>query len=330
MLSWKIGPAIATGNTVVLKTAEQTPLSALIFAELVKEAGFPPGVINILSGTGEVAGAAIANHMDIDKVAFTGSVEVGRKILRAAANSNLKKVTLELGGKSPNIIFNDANLDHSISWANWGVFMNAGQICFSSARIYVQAGIYEEFVERFKARINAQAIAVGDPFNQNSFYGPVVSKEQFDRVISYIEAGKAAGAVVQAGGGRQGDKGHFIQQTLFTNVTEDMSIVREEIFGPVAVVIRFETEEEAIRLANKTDFGLAACIHTKDLNTSLRVAHAIRAGTVWVNQTNASHWQIPTGGYKQSGIGRECGEEALANYTQTKAVSVRLGGPFFP
>lgn len=330
MLAWKIGPAIATGNSVVLKTAEQTPLSALVLAQLIKEAGFPPGVINILSGTGEVAGAAMAHQMDIDKIAFTGSNEVGRKILRAAADSNLKKVTLELGGKSPNIVFSDADIDHAISWANWGVFFNAGQVCLASARIYVQAGIYEEFVERFKARINAQAVAVGDPFNQNTFYGPLVSQEHFDSVMSYIEAGKADGAVVQAGGGRHGDKGHFVQQTLFTNVTEDMSIMREEIFGPVCAVVRFDTEEEVIRLANQTDFGLAACVHTKDLGTSLRVAHAIRAGTVWINQCNASHWQVPTGGFKQSGIGRECGEEALASYTQTKAVSIRLGGPFFP
>jgi aldehyde dehydrogenase (NAD+) len=330
MLAWKIGPAIATGNTVILKTAEQTPLSALVFAQLIKEAGFPPGVINIISGTGENAGSAMAHHMDIDKIAFTGSNVVGRKILRAAANSNLKKTTLELGGKAPNIIFSDADIEHAISWANWGVFFNAGQVCLASARIYVQAGIYEEFVARFKARINAQAMAVGDPFDRNTFYGPLVSQEQFERVMSYVEAGKKDGAIVETGGGRHGTKGYFVQQTLFTNVKEEMSIMREEIFGPVCAVVQFDTEEEVIQLANQSDFGLAACLHTKDLGTSVRVAHAIQAGTVWINQCNASHWQIPTGGYKQSGIGRELGEEALASYTQTKAVSIRLGGPFFP
>jgi aldehyde dehydrogenase (NAD+) len=327
MLSWKIAPALATGNTIVLKSAEQTPLSALVFATLIKEAGFPPGVVNIISGLGKVAGAAISSHLDIDKVAFTGSTLVGRQIMKAAAASNLKKVTLELGGKSPNIIFNDADIDNAISWANFGIFYNHGQCCCAGSRLYVQSGIYDKFIERFKAR--AAANKVGDPFLEETFQGPQVSKLQYDRIMGYIEDGKKAGATVLTGGARHGDKGYFIQPTIFSDVTEDMKIVKEEIFGPVITVSKFETEEEVLKMANNTSYGLASAVHTTNLNTAIRVSNSIRAGTVWVNQYNQLHHQLPFGGYKESGIGRELGEAALANYTQTKTVSIRLADALF-
>jgi aldehyde dehydrogenase (NAD+) len=327
MWSWKIGPAIAAGNCVVLKTAEQTPLSGLYAAKLVKEAGFPPGVINVLSGIGRIAGAAISSHMDIDKVAFTGSTAVGRTIMKAAADSNLKKVTLELGGKSPNIVFDDADVDQAISWVNFGIFFNHGQCCCAGSRVYVQEGIYDKFVARFKER--AQKNVVGDPFDANTFQGPQVSKVQFDRVMGYIDAGKKAGATVETGGARKGDKGYFIEPTIFSNVHHDMTIMQEEIFGPVCTVAKFKTQEEAVRLGNTTTYGLAAALHTSNVNTAIEVSNALRAGTVWVNSYNMLHHQLPFGGFKQSGIGRELGEAALDNYVQTKTVSIRLGGALF-
>ncbi|KAF2256058.1 aldehyde dehydrogenase [Trematosphaeria pertusa] len=327
MWAWKIGPAIAAGNTVVLKTAEQTPLSALVACNLIKEAGFPPGVINVLSGFGKVAGAAISSHMDIDKVAFTGSTVVGRQIMKAAAGSNLKKVTLELGGKSPNIVFDDADIDNAISWVNFGIYFNHGQCCCAGSRVYVQEGIYDKFIEKFKAR--AAKNAVGDPFHNETFQGPQVSQLQFDRIMSYIEEGKKAGAKIETGGKRIGDKGFFIEPTIFSNVTEDMKIVQEEIFGPVCSISKFKTKEEAIAIGNNTTYGLAAAVHTSNLNTAIEVSNALRAGTVWVNTYNTLHWQLPFGGYKESGIGRELGEAALDNYTQVKTVSIRLGDALF-
>ncbi|KAI1487073.1 aldehyde dehydrogenase [Biscogniauxia mediterranea] len=327
MLAWKIGPALATGNTIVMKTAEQTPLSALVFANLVGEAGFPPGVLNIISGLGRIAGAAIASHMDIDKVAFTGSTPVGRAIMKAAASSNLKKVTLELGGKSPNIVFDDADIEQAISWVNFGIYYNHGQCCCAGSRVYVQEGIYDKFIAAFKKR--AEENHVGDPFDEKTFQGPQVSQLQYDRIMSYIEHGKESGATVLTGGTRHGDKGYFIKPTIFSDVTHDMKIMKEEIFGPVAAIAKFKTEEEVIRLGNDSSYGLAAAIHTSDLNTAIRVSNSLHAGTVWVNSYNLLHHQLPFGGYKESGIGRELGEAALANYTQTKSVAIRLGGAIF-
>ncbi|QSZ34692.1 hypothetical protein DSL72_007547 [Monilinia vaccinii-corymbosi] len=327
MWAWKIGPAIATGNTVVLKTAEQTPLSALVAASFIKEAGFPPGVINIISGFGRTAGAAISSHMDVDKVAFTGSTLVGRQIMKAAAASNLKKVTLELGGKSPNIVFNDADIENAISWVNFGIFFNHGQACCAGSRVYVQDGIYDKFVEAFKTR--ALANKVGDPFHHETFQGPQVSQLQYDRIMGYIDEGKNAGATVVTGGGRHGDKGYFIQPTIFSDVTEDMKIMREEIFGPVCAIAKFSTEEEAIKISNSSNYGLAAAVHTTNLNTAIRVSNALKAGTVWVNCYSMLHHQVPFGGYKESGVGRELGEAALAGYTQTKSVRIRLGDALF-
>ncbi|OLN92083.1 Aldehyde dehydrogenase 1 [Colletotrichum chlorophyti] len=327
MLAWKIGPALATGNTIVMKTAEQTPLSGLVFATLVKEAGFPPGVFNLINGFGKVAGAALSSHMDVDKIAFTGSTLVGRQIMKAAANSNLKKVTLELGGKSPNIVFNDADIEQAISWVNFGIYYNHGQCCCAGTRIFVQEGIYDKFLAAFKKR--AEQNKVGDPFHPETFQGPQVSQLQFDRIMEYIKSGKEEGATVETGGERHGDKGYFIQPTIFSNVRPDMKIVKEEIFGPVAAIAKFKDEEEVIRLGNDTEYGLAAAVHTTDLNTAIRVSNALKAGTVWVNCYNLLTAQVPFGGYKTSGIGRELGEAALANYTQNKSVGIRLGGALF-
>lgn len=281
MLSWKIGPAIATGNTVVMKSAEQTPLSALVFAQYIKEAGFPPGVFNLVSGFGKTAGAAISEHMDIDKVAFTGSTVVGRNIMKAAAASNLKKVTLELGGKSPNIVFNDADIDSAIEWVNFGIYFNHGQCCCAGTRIYVQEDIYPKFLEAFKKRANTNA--VGDPFDEKTFQGPQVSQLQYDRIMGYIKSGKEEGATVEVGGDRHGDKGYFIQPTIFSDVKPDMKIMREEIFGPVCAIAKFKDEKEVLALANDSTYGLAAAVHTKDVTTAIRVSNALHAGTVWVN-----------------------------------------------
>ncbi|KAL7902869.1 aldehyde dehydrogenase [Trichoderma sp. SZMC 28014] len=322
MWAWKIGPAIAAGNTVVLKTAEQTPLSGLYASALTKEAGFPAGVINTISGYGRVAGSAISSHMDIDKVAFTGSTPVGRNILQAAAKSNLKKVTLELGGKSPNIVFNDADLDNAIKWANFGIYYTSGQICCAGSRILVQEGIYDEFVKRFKER--ALKNKLGNPFDEQTFQGPQVSQLQFDRIMGYIEAGKQGGATLALGGQRHGDKGYFIEPTVFTDVTPDMKIAQEEIFGPVAAIQKFKDAEEAIKIGNNSNYGLAAAIHTSNVNTAIRVSNALQAGTVWINQYNMLSYQTPFGGYKESGIGRELGSYALENYTQVKSVRYSL------
>ncbi|KAJ5788856.1 uncharacterized protein N7518_005867 [Penicillium psychrosexuale] len=312
MWAWKIGPAIAAGNTVIIKTAEQTPLS---------------GVINVISGFGRVAGAAISSHMDIDKIAFTGSTLVGRMILQAAAKSNLKKVTLELGGKSPNIVFEDADIDNAISWANFGIFFNHGQCCCAGSRLLVQESIHDKFVARFKER--AAQNKLGNPFEGDTFQGPQVSQLQFDRIMEYINHGKKEGATVAFGGERHGTEGYFIQPTVFTDVTPDMKIAQEEIFGPVIAVTKFKDEADAIRIGNGTNYGLAAAVHTKNINTAIRVSNALKAGTVWINNYNMISYQAPFGGFKESGIGRELGSYALENYTQVKTVHYRLGDALF-
>ncbi|KAG7285502.1 Aldehyde dehydrogenase [Staphylotrichum longicolle] len=326
MLAWKVGPALATGNTVVLKTAEQTP-SPVSCSPAHQGGRLPPGVVNIISGFGKVAGAAISSHMDIDKVAFTGSTAVGRTIMKAAAASNLKRVTLELGGKSPNIVFNDADIEEAISWVNFGIYYNHGQCCCAGSRIYVQEGIYDKFVAAFKAR--AENNKVGDPFHPETFQGPQVSQLQYDRIMGYIQSGKEDGATVVTGGERHGEQGYFIKPTIFADVSHDMKIMKEEIFGPVCAIAKFSTEEEAIRLGNDTEYGLAASVHTKDLNTAIRVSNGLRAGTVWVNCHNMLSHQLPFGGYKSSGIGRELGEAALANYTESKSVAINMQGKLF-
>ncbi|KAL5534907.1 hypothetical protein ACEPAF_2997 [Sanghuangporus sanghuang] len=323
MLAWKLGPALATGNAVILKPSEFTPLSALRMVLLIQEAGFPPGVVNFVNGLGHVAGQAIAEHPDIEKIAFTGSTLVGRKIMEAAARTNLKKVTLELGGKSPNIIFDDADIQQAVDWAAHGVFWNHGQACCAGTRVFVHENIYDEFLEKFTAK--ASSLKIGDPFGADTYQGPQVSQLQYDRIMGYIESGKKDGATLHLGGGRIGSEGYFIQPTIFTNTRPDMKIVREEIFGPVGVVIKFHDEEDVIRQANDTHYGLAAAVFSKNIDRAFRVAHRLHAGTAWINCANTLNTQIPFGGFKQSGIGRELGEYALQNYSAIKAVHVNIG-----
>ena len=322
MQAWKLAPALATGNTVVMKPAEQTPLSALRVGELIVEAGFPEGVVNLLPGFGHTAGAAIARHMDIDKVAFTGSTEVGRLIMEAAARSNLKRITLELGGKSPNIIFEDVDLDEAVEGAHLGLFVNQGQSCCAGSRVFVEEKIYDEFVEKSIAR--ALKRKVGDPLDPRTDQGPQVSQSQFDRVMGYIEAGKSEGATLACGGERVGDRGYFVQPTVFSGVQDEMTIAREEIFGPVMSVIPFKDVDEVIKRANRTPYGLAAGVWTRDIKKALAVANGVRAGTVWVNCYHVLDTRAPFGGFKQSGIGRELGEYGLQQYTEVKTVTVKL------
>ncbi|GCL37372.1 aldehyde dehydrogenase [Sphaerospermopsis reniformis] len=322
MQAWKLAPALAMGNTVVMKTAEQTPLSALRVGELIVEAGFPAGVVNILSGYGPTAGAAIAYHHDIDKVAFTGSTEVGHLIMEAAAKSNLKRVTLELGGKSPNIVFADANIDAAIQAAHEAIFFNQGQCCSAGSRLFVEAKIYDEFVNR-SVEIARQR-TVGDPFDPNTQQGPQVDQEQFNRVMSYIESGQREGAQMLYGGDRVGDRGYFITPTVFADVRDEMKIAQEEIFGPVMSIIKFQDVEEVIQRANNTMYGLAAAVWTQDITKAHAIANNVRAGTVWVNCYDVFDAAAPFGGFKQSGMGRELGEYGLQQYTEIKTVTVKL------
>jgi aldehyde dehydrogenase (NAD+) len=322
MQSWKLAPALATGNTVVMKPAEQTPLSALRIGELLLEAGYPEGVVNILPGFGPTAGAALARHMDVDKVAFTGSTEVGRLIMTAAAQTNLKRVTLELGGKSPNIIFDDADLDAAVEGAHLGIFVNQGQSCCAGSRVFVQEKVYEQFVEKSVAR--AAKRRVGDPLDPTTDQGPQVDQSQFDRIMGYIESGRTEGATLACGGERVGNRGYFIRPTVFADVEDDMTIAREEIFGPVMSVIAFKDVDEAIARANNTDYGLAAGVWTSDIKKAHAVANGVRAGTVWINCYHVLDTRAPFGGFKQSGMGRELGEYALHEYTEVKTVTLKV------
>ncbi|OAC99518.1 hypothetical protein MUCCIDRAFT_157230 [Mucor lusitanicus CBS 277.49] len=322
VVGWKLGPALATGNTVVVKTSEMTPLSALKVCELVIEAGFPPGVINIITGYGAVAGDALARHVKVSKIAFTGSTAVGRRIMQAASESNLKKVTLELGGKSPNIIFDDADLDQAVRWAHKGIFFNHGQCCCAGSRIYVQESIHDKFLEKFKEYTSQTKL--GNPHDDDTFQGPQVSQTQFDRIMSYIESGKEQGATCYMGGKRWGDEGYFIEPTVFTDVKEDMTIVREEIFGPVVTVSKFKDVDDVLKMALDTEYGLAAAVFTKDTARAIDVSNRLQAGTVWVNCYNELDYNTPFGGFRQSGIGRENGEYALDNYIQVKTVKINV------
>lgn len=330
MAAWKLAPALATGCTVVLKPAEQTPLSALLLGELIQEAGFPDGVVNIVTGYGHTAGAALASHMDVDKIAFTGSTEVGKIIVHAAANSNLKKVSLELGGKSPNIIFPDADLDLAIPGAANAIFFNHGQCCCAGSRLYVHEKIFDKVVAGV-ADI-AGKIRLGNGLDSLTEMGPLVSQEQLNTVCSYVESGTRSGATVMVGGNWCFDddhmNGYFVSPTILTNVTEDMSVVKEEIFGPVVVAMPFSDISDEIaaiaKAANNTKYGLAAGIWTKDVAKAQLLAQRIKAGNVWINCYNVFDASLPFGGYKQSGWGREMGPEAIELYTQTKAVTVLL------
>ncbi|GMH30718.1 hypothetical protein Nepgr_032561 [Nepenthes gracilis] len=306
---WKVAPALAAGCTMVVKPAEQTPLSALYSAHLAKMAGIPDGVINVVTGFGPTAGAAVASHMQIDKVSFTGSTEIGRTILKAAAESNLKHVSLELGGKSPLIIFDDADVDVAAPLALTGILFNKGEICVASSRVLVQEGIYDELVKKLIEL--AKSWVVGDPFDPKAQQGPQVDKNQFEKVLSYIEHGKREGATLLAGGKPLGKKGYYIEPTIFADVTDNMLIAKDEIFGPVLSLMKFKTIDEAIARANCTRYGLAAGVLTKDINTANTMSRSIRAGTVWINCYFAFELDAPFGGYKMSGFGKDSGMEGL-------------------
>ncbi|WVQ99789.1 hypothetical protein IAU59_006931 [Kwoniella sp. CBS 9459] len=324
MWAWKVAPAVAAGCCVVIKPSELTPLSALYLCDLVVEAGFPPGVINVLPGLGATTGDAIARHMDIDKVAFTGSVLTGRRIAIAAAESNLKKVTLELGGKSPMLVFDSADVEEAASWVAMGIWFNSGQDCCASSRVYVQEGVYDKFLEALKAK--AEACAIGNPAEEATSFGPLISQAQRDKVLTYIESGRTAGARVITGGQKwpKSGGGFWVEPTILADVQADMKAVKEEIFGPVIVAASFKTEEEALDLANDTEYGLAAAVFTNDCRQATRVTAALDAGTVWCNQYALLHPGVPFGGFKQSGIGRELGTYGLEAYTQIKAVHQNL------
>ncbi len=321
MAAWKLGPALATGCTVVLKPAEQTPLSCLRLGELIQQAGIPDGVVNIVPGYGETAGAALAAHPGVDKIAFTGSTEVGKIILQAAAG-NLKKVSLELGGKSPNVVLGDVDLDAAIAGSASAIFFNHGQCCCAGSRLYVENGIFDKVVEGVAAR--AEKIKVGSGMEPSTDMGPLVSEEQLNRVCSYLESGLSEGAKAVTGGARQGDKGYFVKPTVLVNTNEKMKVVREEIFGPVVTVIPFKDTEDLVAQANNSVYGLAAGIWTRDIQKAHRLAAQLRAGTVWINCYNIFDAALPFGGYKQSGWGREMGHDALEMYTEVKAVCAAL------
>ena len=319
MAAWKLGPVLTTGNTVVLKPAEQTPLSALRLAEIIQEAGIPDGVLNVVTGDGEGAGAPLAAHDGVDKVAFTGSTEVGKMIVQAAAG-NLKKVTLELGGKSPNVVYKDvADIKATAAGAASAIFFNHGQCCCAGSRLYIEKPIFDDVVSEVSGI--AKKMKVG-PGLTSPDMGPLVSQEQFEKVKGYIKSGQSDGAKCTVGGGTVGDKGYFVEPTVLTNTNDKMDVIKEEIFGPVVAAEPFEDQDEIISRSNNTTYGLAAAVWTSDLSKAIKTAEAFRSGTVWVNTYNIFDAALPFGGYKQSGWGREMGSEILEAYTQTKSVVI--------
>lgn len=325
MASWKLAPALACGCTVVLKPSEWTPLTALALAEICQDVGIPPGVVNVLPGYGPQAGAALASHPDVDKIAFTGSIETARKLVQASAASNLKKLSLELGGKSPLLVFPDADLDLAAKAAFWGIFANKGEVCSASSRLLVHRDVRSEMVERLRAM--ADDLKVGDPLDPNTGMGAIVSQAQLDKVMRYIDAGIKEGARLVTGGKRQEGEfagGLFVQPTVFDDVQSEMRIAQEEIFGPVLAVMEFDDESKGLELANTTPYGLVAAVFTRDIQRAHRLARQVQAGVVWINRWNGFDSAAPFGGMKQSGWGREMGEEALDLYTQTKCVWVSL------
>ena len=322
MLAWKWGPALATGNTIVMKPAEQTPLSCLRLAELALEAGFPPGVINVVPGYGPTAGASIVKHPQVDKIAFTGEGTTAKIIMRDAAET-LKRLTFELGGKSPNIVFADADLDAAVAGAEFGLFFNQGQCCCAGSRLFVEESVQDEFVAKLVKRASQRVL--GNPFDTETQQGPQIDQAQFDKIMSYIDRGQAQGANCQTGGARYGNRGYFIQPTVFTDVHDQMDIAREEIFGPVLSVIPVKDAEQALAVANDTIYGLASAIFTSDINKAFKFSKALRAGSVWVNTYDGGDITTPFGGYKQSGNGRDKSLHAFDKFTQMKTTWIQLG-----
>lgn len=322
--SWKLGPALATGCCIIMKPSEYSPLSALYLADLFRQAGYPPGVVQVLNGYGKDTGDALTKHLDVDKIAFTGSTVTGKHIIKAAA-INMKKTTIEAGGKSALIIYNDADLEQAAKWAMAGGLGNAGQICSANSRILVQEGAHDEFV---KIMVDlAKGSKVGKPFEKGTTQGPQASKMQYDKILSYMSEAKAEGATLTLGGGPlQGSgKGYFIEPTIYTGVTSNMKIFNEEIFGPVLSITSFKTEDEAVALANNSSYGLAGMVFTENMKTAMRTASRLQTGMVWINESNHYDVRMPFGGVKESGLGRELGEATLEAYLEEKAVHVNLG-----
>ena len=321
MAAWKWGPALAAGCTIVMKPAEQTPLTCLRMARLAQKAGIPDGVINVVPGYGPTAGAAVVKHPGIDKVAFTGELATAKIIQREAANT-MKRLTFELGGKSPNVVFADADLEAAVAGAHFALYFNQGQCCCAGSRLFVEDSVHDEVIDRLKELNTTRKL--GDPFDPTTEQGPQVDQAQFDKILDYVEYGKQDGATCVSGGNRFGDKGYFVEPTLFTNVTDDMRIARDEIFGPVLGVLKFSDVDELVQRANNTNFGLAAAVWTRDVAKAHRFADSVRAGTVWVNCYDVFDAAAPFGGFKESGLGRELGEAGLQAYTETKTVTVAL------
>ncbi|KAJ6104510.1 hypothetical protein N7523_010830 [Penicillium sp. IBT 18751x] len=322
MVGLKAAPALATGNCFILKPSEKTPFAGLALGLLIKEAGFPPGVFQVLSGAGPT-GALLARNMRIRKVSFTGSISTGKMIQKMAAESNLKRVTLELGGKSPAVVFGDCDLDNAVTWCVNAIAANTGQVCFAASRVYVQEGILDKFTERYKAALEERAKSINDPEESTTLMGPLVDETQFRRVTGFIERGAQHGAIL-TGGKRVGDKGYFIQPTVFTDVSSDAELYKEEIFGPVSILNSFKTEDEVLQKANATEYGLMAGVFTQDINKAMRMASNSESGMVGINCVSLSMLNIPFGGSKQSGLGRECGRAALEHFTEPKTIMINL------